>query len=185
MQLSRAATMGLVAVAVLAMAGTGFAAFTATAYLNGSGSAGTVGPLVWGPNPSPAGFAPNDVCTVERTSTSLPGDTLDLVAGNLAPGDVCAYGDSLTNEGSLPASTTEQITLASGGLCGYLIFADNFFTPSVVVGAGGQTATLSHVIAAGGNIQWAGFISLSSSAGPSVMGESCDFMVTVTGAAGT
>jgi hypothetical protein len=184
-RLSRSATAGLLAVTLVVTAGTGFAAFTGTAYLSGHAAAGTLGPLVWGPSPAYGGFAPNDVCTAVRTTTTLAGDTLDLTAGNLAPGDICAYGDSLSNGGSLPATTTEQISSASGGLCAVLTFGDNFFSPSVVIGSGGQTSSQPHTIPADGSIQWAGFLSLAPGAGIAYSGESCSFVVTVTGSAGT
>lgn len=185
MRLSRSVTVALLAVAVLVTAGTGFAAFASNAYLNGTARAGMVGPLVWGPDPTPTSFAPNDVCSVVRSMTTLPGDTLELTASNLAPGDVCAYGDYLANGGSLPATASEQITWAEGALCAVLSYGDSFFSPSVVIANGGQTSLLSHVIPAGGSIQWAGFLSLSPGAGPAYQDASCNFVVTITGAAGT
>jgi hypothetical protein len=184
-RLTKGATIGLVAVAVLVTAGTGFAAFTSTAYVGGSARTGNLGPLTWGLSPAYGGFAPNDVCTAVTGTTTNPDDTLFLTADYLLPGDICSYGDSLSNAGSLPAGVTEQITSASGPLCAVLVFGDNFFSPSVTIGSGGQTSTLSHVVPATGSIQWEGFIHLPSSAGSSYEGTSCNFVVTLTGTAGT
>lgn len=180
--------VALAALAVLAVcftAGTGFAAFTSSAYVNGQGQAGTEGPLVWGSEPAFGGYAANDVCNAVRTTTNSPGDTLVLTAGNLAPGDLCSYGDSLKNLGSLPAHAHEKVTSATGGLCAVLTFGDNFFSPSIVVGSGGQTGAVTHTLSAGGHIQWAGFIELASGAGNAYQGSSCTFVVTVTGSVGT
>lgn len=186
MRLSKGATVGLVAVTVLVTAGTGFAAFTSSAYVQAHGAAGTLGPLVWGPTPGYGGFGGNDVCNAVQATTNSPGDTLTLTAGNLIPGDICSYGDTLSNLGNLPATVTEQITSANGGLCAVLSYGDNFFTPSVVVGSGGQTSSLSHVIPAdSSSFQWEGFISLSYTASNSYQYQSCDFVVTLTGTAGT
>jgi hypothetical protein len=177
--------VAIVALAAIATAGTGFAAFTSSAFINASGEAGTVGPLVWGPSPAYGGFAPNDLCTASVGTTNHAGDTLYLTAGNLAPGDICSYGDTLHNLGSLPAATSERITSASGALCAVLAFGDNFFSPSIVIAGGGEPSTVPHTIAAGGDIQWAGFLHLLPSAGNAYGGQSCSFVVTVTGSAGT
>lgn len=185
MHLTKGLTAGLVAVTLLVTVGTGFAAFTANAYVNGSARAGTLGPLTWGPSPAYGGFAPNDVCTADVGATNAPSDTLFLTADNLAPGDICSFGDSLSNGGSLPATVSEKITSASGGLCAVLFFGDNFFNPSVLIGPGGQTSTLTHVVPAGSFIQWEGFIHFSHSAGNAYQGLSCHFVVTLTGTAGT
>ncbi|HTT44746.1 MAG TPA: hypothetical protein VMH38_01860 [Thermoplasmata archaeon] len=185
MRWTKAATTGLVTLAALLAVGTGFAAFTTSAFVQGQGQAGTLGPLVWGPSPAYGGFAANDNCFADRGTTTSAGDTLYLTAGNLAPGDICSYGDNLNNLGSLPASVSEQVTSASGGLCSVLAFGDNFFSPSVVIGGGGQTSTLSHVVPAGSYIQWAGFIHLLPGASSRDQGLSCTFEVTLTGTAGT
>jgi hypothetical protein len=179
MRLTKAATTGLVVVAVVAIAGTGFAAFTTSAFITANGGAGNLGPLVWGTTPAYGGFASNDICTATTGTTSSPGDTLVLTAGNLLPGDTCAYGDVLNNLGSLPAGATEEITTASGSLCSSLVYEDNFFSPSVPVSVG-QTSTVPHTIPAAGGpgLQWEGFIQLSASAG-NVGGENCHFIVTV------
>ncbi len=186
MRLTKAATTGLVVVAVLATVGTGFAAFTTAAYVDGGARAGTLGPLVWGPDPAYGGFEPNDVCFASLgPATHLPDDTLYLTADTLLPGDICSYGDTLTNLGSIPATVSEQVTSVSGALCGVLVFGDNFFSPAVTIGEGGQTSAETHVVPATGSIQWAGFIHLLPSASNLGAGENCTFVVTLTGSAGT
>ncbi len=185
MRLTRATT-GLVVVAVLATVGTGFAAFTTSAYIDGGARAGTFGPLVWGSQPAYGGFEPNDVCYASLgPATHFPDDTLYLTASVLLPGDICSYGDTLTNLGSIPANVSEQITSVSGILCGMTVFGDNFFSPAVTIGEGGQTSALSHVVPATSSIQWAGFIHLLPTATDLSSGENCTFVVTLSASAGT
>ncbi|MGD1100151.1 MAG: hypothetical protein ABR888_07430 [Thermoplasmata archaeon] len=185
MRSTKAMTVGLIAVAVLATAGTGFAAFTSSAFVNGSASAGTLGPMAWGSEPASAGLSSYSSCLATVSTTSSPSDTLDLVAGNLAPGDLCSFGDSLHNAGSLPALASETITSTSGDLCAVTVFSDSFFTPSTLVGAGGETGALAHTVPAGSSIQWAGFIQLSPTAGNAYSDTSCGFSITLTGSVGS
>jgi len=184
-RLTRASTTGLVIVAVLLTAGTGFAAFTAQAYVNGNAAAGTLGPLVWNPGPTASGFG-GGTCTVVRGMTNAPDDTLLLTAGNLAPGASCTYGDALTNQGSLPAAVSETITYANGALCSVLFYGDTFFSSAIAIGEGGQTSTTPvPAIGAHAEMNWAGTITLPSGTPTSYMGDTCDFTVTVTGTAGS
>jgi hypothetical protein len=184
MRLTKAATAGLAVVAVLAIAGTGFAAFTTSAYIQGNAQAGTLGPYVWGPYPthSASGTA---VCSVTRGTTNYPGDTLFLSAGNLGPDTQCTYADVLDNLGTLPGNTTAQITSASGGLCSVLDYQDLFFSPAVVIGSGGQVGATSNTVYPGPSLIWAGDITLPGSVGSAHQGQSCSFTVTLTGTAGT
>lgn len=181
----KAVMAGLACLAILVSAGTGFAAFTSVAYLNGSAGAGTLGPLVWGPSPTHSESAGNDVCTATTGKTVTAGDTLLLSATNLLPGDECTYADTLTNLGSLPATGTEQITGASGTLCAVTVFQDNFFSPSTTVGSGGQIGATTNVVTPSTPFLWGGDIRLSTSAGNAYQDTSCSFMVTLTGTAGT
>lgn len=184
MRRSGAVAAGLVVLAVLAVSGTGFAAFTTSAFINQNAAAGTLGPLVWGQGPTATAYGIGDRCNATVTTTVLPDDTLDLKAQNLTPGDFCTYGDTLSNLGSIPAASTAQITSASGGLCAVLTYADTFFNPSVTVGAGGQIGAHHSTIHAHGLINWAGTISLPSRTPSEYSGTSCDFVVTITGSAG-
>ena len=177
----------LAIVAVFTVVGTGYAAFASSAYLNGSASAGTLGPLVWGPEPGAGGYESYNVCTVTVGTTTQTGDTLFLTASNLAPGDICSYGDSLANLGSLPAVAGEVVTHSSGGLCSALAYGDNFFSPSIVLGPGGQTSPLTHSISANGGIplQWEGFVHFLPNSGNGYSGQSCAFTITLTASAGS
>jgi hypothetical protein len=183
-RLTKASTTGLVVVAVLLTAGTGFAAFTAQAFVNGNATAGTLGPLVWNPGPTSSGFG-GGACSVVRGETTLPDDTLFITAGNLAPGASCTYGDALTNEGSLPATVSGTITSATGTLCTALYYGDTFFSTSIPIGAGGQTGPTTVGIGAHAEINWAGTITLPSDTSSAYLGDTCDFTVTVTATAGT
>lgn len=186
MRISKPGAAALAILAVLVTAGTGFAAFTTSAYIQGSAQAGTVGPLVWGAGPSSTGLYANDNCSASVGQTTSPSDTLFLTAGNLAPGDICSYGDQLANDGTLPAVVTEQITSASGGLCSELAFGDKAFHPAAVtVGSGGQTGSVGYTIGADSYVQWAGFVHLLPNAGSAALGQTCSFVVTLTGTAGT
>ncbi len=178
---------GVVAViVVLATVGVGYAAFSTAAYLQGSSSAGTLGPLVWGNGPTSTGYAVNDVCSAVVGTTTSTGDTLIVAAGELLPGDYCTYGDTLTLDGgSLPATLTAEVTTATGGLCPVLHYADSFFTYSIAIGSGGQTGNTWHQLEPGHSMNWAGTVSLPSTVGNSYQGLSCSFTVTLVGTVGT
>jgi len=114
--------MGLVAmVGVIALSGIGFAAFTAQATINGTATAGTFGPLVWGGNPL-------NTPTVSDQSTCQAGTAsgsawTGLVGKNFTPGDGCLFHDALTLKGNLPGKLTESAmfsdTVAACGLANW------------------------------------------------------------------
>lgn len=184
MRKSRAVAAGLTVLAVLAVSGTGFAAFTTAAFEHPNAAAGTLGPLVWGEGPTATAFGYGDVCNATVGTTNTAGDTIFLLATGLLPGDFCTFGDTLANLGSLPAASSAQVTSASGTLCTVLTYADTFFNPSITVGTGGQVGAHTPTIHAHGQINWAGTISLPASTGNAYQGTSCAFMVTITGTAG-
>lgn len=177
----------LIAIAILAVAvcaGTGYAAFTASAYVNGTATAGTLGPLTWG-SYSAHGYGVDIVCSDSTGETSLPLDTLYLTASNLVPGTFCGYAADIANHGSLPATVTEQITSASGGLCGALIYSDNAFTSGVPI-TSGAVGSLSFVVPGEGSLAWGATLYFPSPPPPgSLSGATCSFMVTLTGSAGS
>ena len=185
MRPSKAVMVGLVVASVIAIGGTGFAAFTSTAYISATGTAGTVGPLTWGTGHSlvygKGGIGSNYV----TCSASVgPSNHLYLSANNLGPGDFCYYADSLNNAGSLPAVPSEAIGTSSGSACSSMYYGDNVFSPEIIVGSGGQTAgpNSAWTIPAYGLQDWVMIIQLSPYAGGSG-GGSCGFLVTVTGTA--
>lgn len=116
--------LGLVTVAVvLAASGIGFAAFTSSAYINGSGTAGTFY-LYWS-SPGASGSASYNICPVGVISTTTnTSDTLTISASNLAPGDYCTFTADLNDGGSLPGQVWDQITSVSGAC--YWFYIDNF-----------------------------------------------------------
>ncbi len=173
-----------VIVAGLAVAGVGFAAFSANAYVNGTATAGTFGPFSWS-LASSHGYGTYDHCGVSITETNAPADTIELTASNLAPGDFCGYSADLSNAGSLPGTISESLSASGGGLCGELIYSDNGFTPGVTIGSGGETGGTSYPIPGEGTISWGGTLLLPSGAGNAGEGGTCTFSVTVTGVAGT
>lgn len=186
MRRTRTVWAALAVLAVLAVSGTGFAAFTTGAYLHGNDAAGTLGPLVWGPNPTATAFGTNDVCNATVGTTMTPSDTIFLNATGLIPGDFCTYSDTLSNLGSIPAKTTGTVTYASGSLCAVLVYADTIsFNPSTVIGSGGQVGAHSTNIHAHGSVNWGGTISLPMSVGNAYQGTSCHFQITISASAGS
>jgi hypothetical protein len=84
-------------VAVLAVAGIGFAAFTAQATVNANATAGTVGLAIY-----------NSTTTVTDSATqcvgTISGAWLNISAGPFAPGDSCTVFGNVTNTGNLPVN---------------------------------------------------------------------------------
>ena len=157
-------------VAVVAVGGIGFAAFTSSAYINGSGAAGSFGPLTWTAGTGTAGGpgAVTAACTDSVSSgyVNNPGDTLELGASNLAPGGSCSFTATLTNTGSLPGSIFAGTpTMTGGNDCGDFTYTGAF--GGAVIGA------------SGGTMVYTSTLTLSSSA--SIQDGSCTFSVTVSG----
>ena len=89
----------LVAVAVVAAGGLGFAAFSAQATLNGaSGSAGTL--ILWF---TAVSLNPSSPSYVQFTSgpTGLNSPNVDLAVGPIGPGDVVTFNFTAKNVGTL------------------------------------------------------------------------------------
>ena len=108
--------LGLAAViAVAAIGGIGFSAFTSNAYVVGNVSSGSIN-LEWTPTGSAAVVvsASNDVCSATVTQS-----TLYVNVSGLAPGDTCTLPSSdgvyLTNTGSIPASVTYTVSDTNPG----------------------------------------------------------------------
>jgi len=180
---TRVPAVAIAVLAIVAASGTGYAAFTASAYIGGEAAAGTLGPLTWG-SYAAYGYGNDLTCSASTGATVLPLDTLDLVASNLVPGELCGYAADVDNHGSLPALVTERITSASGGLCSQLVFSDLGFTPGAPISLG-ATGSNSWSISGDSSVPWGGSIYLPSSASGAYVGLSCDFTVTLTGTAGT
>jgi len=171
--------MGLVAiVAVVAVGGVGFAAFTTSAYINGNASAGTFS-LYWSPAGAPYGSAAYNTCSSSISTTTNSSDTLNVVAGNLAPGDYCTFQASLVDGGSLPGNVYDAVT-ALGGSCNWF-YVDNFGShnaPPVPETPRGPLA-----IAPGSPIAYSAQFGLGSGQGNGCQDATLTVTLTVTGTA--
>jgi hypothetical protein len=151
----------VVAVAIVAAGGIGFAAFTATAGVSVTTNSGTVGPLTW----SNGGYSGSGGCQAPSTSDS--GTTLVLVATSLGPSESCTFTATLSNAGTLPGTLSEGAPAYSAGCSGSNIYSDNVLDGPV------------EEIPAGGS--WSGF---SATVGPTASDlPSCTISVTISGTA--
>jgi hypothetical protein len=176
--------IGVVAVvAMFAVGGIGFAAFTSSAYINGSATAGTLGPLYW-THGDPTGSESFDHCSAVIGTTFNSSDTLNFGASNLAPGDYCSYQAHLHNAGSIPANVYAEVTSTSGSFCGYTTLYDTFAGWSQP----GETYGTSYgplTISAGGALFYQAQMGFIPPAGNEWQGQTCTFTVTFTATAGS
>jgi hypothetical protein len=178
------------AVAIVAVGGIGFAAFTANAYINGTAGAGNV-QLAWcnpgyascaayygatGPTTYFASDPGVNICPTPTVITSVTTeDTLVLSATNLAPGDYCTFTASLDNVGTLPVSVSGNGAYGGAGSgCGDVEYGDN-------INGGFGYSSSSPGINVGGSFGFVASIGLSS--GATAQSESCTFDVSFTGTA--
>lgn len=114
--------IGVVAAfAVLGMAGMGFAAFTATATVNGSASAATMG-VAFTEN---ATFAcdyyynhPGAPGNIAFSHENPAGNMITLTVANMTPGVYCVSGVVITNTGSVPVNMSVAFfTAGTNGMC--------------------------------------------------------------------
>ena len=108
-----AGMLGVLAVA--ALVGVGYSAFTATATVNGTATAGTAeitvsspaagtcGYVGGGPAPGGFSFAENHALTV-----------LTVGLSNLVPGGICSFSFTVTNVGTVPVVLSDQLNETSG-----------------------------------------------------------------------
>jgi hypothetical protein len=172
--------MGLVAVvAFVAVGGLGFAAFTTSAYINGSAGAGTF-QLQWqGPATGTPSASYVSCITPYATTTTNASDTLVLSAGNLAPGDYCVFTAQLVDIGTLPGNTYDFITSVAGP-CSWF-FSDNYGghtappVPETPLGPLGITPSSP--------ISYSATLGLWAGQGNACQGATLTFSVTVTGTA--
>jgi len=171
--------MGLVAVvAFVAVGGLGFAAFTTSAYINGSASAGTF-QLQWqGPASGTPSAYYNTCPTPYATTTTNSSDTLVLSAGNLAPGDYCVFTAQLVDIGTLPGNSYDFVSTDAYSGCSWFL-TDNFGghhnPPETPLGPIG--------IAPGSPISYSATLGLSGGQGNGCQSAWLTFTVTVTGTA--
>lgn len=108
--------MSLVVVAVLAVSGLGFAAWTSTAVINGTGSAGNINldfsnltvKLL-------SNSAPYTTCL---GTVNTPPDTATVHANNFGPESMCVIYANLTDTGSLPVTTLHTHLVVTNNVTG-------------------------------------------------------------------
>jgi len=136
--------VGLVAaIAVVSLAGVGFSAFTATATVNGTASAATMGLEIVQNSTSGCYYnlntpgAPGNISLVGETEART---TISLVVSNLTPGINCRAYVQLENTGSVPVNVSVQLdTPGAAGVCtAYAINCFDVDTLSGIQAAGWQ-----------------------------------------------
>ncbi len=118
--------LGLVGiVGVAALAGIGFAQFTATATISGTATAGSYGPITIG---SAGTYVSSGIAAC---SVSGSGNAGTYSASGFNPGDYCTTSPVISVGGNLPGTLTETVTLSGTTNCG----ATNW-TESDTIGSG-------------------------------------------------
>ncbi len=108
--------MSLVVVAVLSVSGLGFAAWTSTAVINGTGSAGNIN----------LDFANLTVKLMSNTApyttclgtVNTPPDTATVHANNFGPESMCVVYANLTDTGSLPVTMIHTHLVVTNNVSG-------------------------------------------------------------------
>ncbi len=108
--------VGLLGVlAVAALVGVGYSAFTATATVNGTATAGTAAIALNSPQAGACAYpsggpAPGSFSFSENTSHTL----VSVGVSNLVPGDFCYFSVTVTNVGTVPVVLNNQLNETSG-----------------------------------------------------------------------
>lgn len=178
-------TKGMLAIAVIvafvAAGGIGFAtvAWTSSATISGSVSAGTLGSLTWGTEPGPANTPGVSDASICDHGTISPSNSWTGLYGNyFAQGDYCSFSDALILGGNLDATLTETVNVydayASCGLQ-YWTYYDNIGgTTTFTSGQGVGPVTVSptgSVNVAPGSYSFQGYFELDSGAPAGCMGD--------------
>ncbi len=184
--------LGLVAmVAVIAIGGIGFAAWTSTISAQGNAYAGSLGVLSWVGTPSNSpGVSDASVCN----AGSVTGSTWDnsLNGQYFAPGDICYFSDTYQLVGgSVDAQVTELATFSDNyAACGlqYWTYGDNIiggqtFTAMQLTGPVSATGTGPTITPGGTPTAFNGYFELSPSAPLACEGDTFSFSVTLTATA--
>ena len=109
-------------VAVVAVGGIGFAAFTANAYVNGSATGG-IAEIHWAGSPTetPTGYVSCPAPTYSSYQDALAANNvLAFAATGFAPGDSCTVADTAVNGGSVGISVVSTIgsfSISGGNGC--------------------------------------------------------------------
>ncbi len=178
-------TIGVI-VAVVGMSGVGFASFATSAFLNGSATAGTLGPLTWSNLGTPTMSNSYVTCSVSTSQTHNASDTLVVTVGNLAPGDYCMFTGTLSNAGSIPANVYSEVTCysQSGSGCTVTSLYDNF-APAPGAGESYGVTYGPITVTNGAPLAYSGEVQLTSGIGNAYQGSVCTFTVTFTATAGS
>ena len=133
--------------ALVVVAGTGFAAFTATATVNGRANAASVGLDFTGTYTYACDYwynIPGAPGNISVTAVSSPVTSISVTASNLTPGVYCTVAAAVENTGSVPENISVALeTAGSNGMCTALEL--NCYTVFTWSG-----------ISNGGNIYWIG-----------------------------
>ncbi|HTP54786.1 MAG TPA: hypothetical protein VML94_07520 [Thermoplasmata archaeon] len=108
--------VGLLGVlAIAALVGVGYSAFTATATVNGTASAGTAAIVVTS-NGAGACFYPSGAPAPGSFSFSenAKDTVLSISVSNMVPGGVCSTVATVSNVGTVPVSLSNQLNSTSG-----------------------------------------------------------------------
>jgi hypothetical protein len=174
---SRLVLAMVAAVAIVAVGGIGFAAWTSSVTVSGSGTAGAV-TLTW----CSANGVPTGACTASPSFTgtggcsiSASGSVLTLSGDNLGPSESCDFTAAILDTGSLPATVTES------GTNGYAINNPSETASGGGFSYGGITYTddgySNEPIASGGTLSYSATLSATASGG------TVTFTITLTGTA--
>lgn len=180
--------MGLVTLlAAVAIGGIGFAAFTASATISGSATAGTYGPLTWGEGSNTPTVTDASQCAVGTVS----GSSWTGVSGTyFAPGDGCSFSNTIYQGGNLPGTLSESITFTdtvSGCGLQYWAYTDSIVgSPTFTSGEGNGPVVVTAgavSVSAGGSVSFSGSYTLMSGAPNACQGDVFSFSATITGTA--
>ena len=128
--------MGLVSViAVAALAGVGFAAYTSSASLTVNASAGSFYIVA-------SAYVYSSSLAVGSCYVTTSGNSITLNLVNLLPGDYCQFNNSYTDAGSLPGTYVSYVTgpFVGAGCSQFNVFAPWTTAPVASVSAGGVAA---------------------------------------------
>lgn len=110
--------VGMLAVlAVAGLVGVGYSAFTATATVNGTATAGNVQLQITSTYTASCNYASGAPAPgIVGVSSNAKYTVLTLTVSNLVPGGVCTTGAIITNVGSVPLVLSDQLN-ATSGIC--------------------------------------------------------------------
>jgi hypothetical protein len=182
---SRLVLVMVAAVAIVAVGGIGFAAFTSSVTVNGTASAGNI-VLEFASNPYGTGASTPSGATCTLQTYGGTTTTISISASNLAPNQYCSFVLTITNAGSLPANSESSLfTASSGSYCSSsgeinCIWVQDSLSPSPLNSETGvYTGSGTTVIPAGGTLTYTIYTTLP--AGSTDQSTSLGFSISLTG----